>query len=281
MPETPFWQRHGATARGAALVLALLVVIPLSWLGPLDHLARDYVETGLKRALVTFAAARAANAVISVVQETTVAISPIGVGVTTSPGQILDPVNDVVEQFSTLMLVASVSLGMQHVLITVGSYVPISVLLTMALVAWAALRWRGQGEPRWLARALIVLLFVRFAVPLAALGSEAAFRLAMAEQYAEAQTSLDTTTRVLGASAPGPEPGRDEGRLERLRRWLAEKERDFGAAMAEIRDKAENLVRHVITLMALFVVQTVLLPLLFLWIVYRMFGATVGRGGRF
>lgn len=276
MSVPTLYRRNAAALRATALLLALLVVIPLTWIGPLDHLAREHVEAGLKRALVTFAAARAANAVISVIQETTVAISPIGVGVTTSPGQILDPVNDLIEQFSTLMLAASVSLGIQLVLISAGSHAAISILLTLALVAWAALRWRAQGE-RWLTRALIVLLFIRFAVPLAALGSEGAFRVVMSGQYAEAQANLDATARLLNA-APAVEGDKTEGRLERFKRWLGEKERDIGLALAEIRDKAENLVRHVVTLMALFLVQTMLLPLLFLWIVYRMFGATVGRG---
>ena len=77
--------------RRSLLGVSAVVILALAWLGPLDRVAQDYVESGLKRALITFAAARTANAVISVVQETTVAIQPLGVGVTLSPAQALDP----------------------------------------------------------------------------------------------------------------------------------------------------------------------------------------------
>ena len=41
-----------------------------SWLAPLDTPAIKQVDAGLKRALVSFAAARTLNALISVAQET-------------------------------------------------------------------------------------------------------------------------------------------------------------------------------------------------------------------
>lgn len=44
-------------------------------------------------------------------QGTEVAVEPAGVGVIFTPGQILDPVNDLLEQFSNLMLAASVAFG--------------------------------------------------------------------------------------------------------------------------------------------------------------------------
>ncbi|MCB1944024.1 MAG: hypothetical protein KDI53_18575, partial [Candidatus Accumulibacter sp.] len=84
----------------------------------------------MKRALVSFATARALNAVISVAQGTEVSMQPAGMGVVLTPGQLLDPVNDLVEQFSHLMLAASVAFGVQKVLISIGAYWVISLLLT-------------------------------------------------------------------------------------------------------------------------------------------------------
>jgi hypothetical protein len=37
----------------------------------------------------------------------------------------------------------------------------------------------------------------------------------------------------------------------------------------------ESAIGHIVTLMAIFVVQTAILPLLFLWLSYRLFGATL------
>ena len=91
-------------ARRTLLLLALLALLLGTWLAPLDKPAMQQVDAGLKRALVSFAAARALNSVISVAQGTEVSVEPLGVGVTLTPGQLLDPVNDLVEQFSNLML---------------------------------------------------------------------------------------------------------------------------------------------------------------------------------
>ena len=67
---------------------------------------------------------------ISVVQGTQVSVQPGGVGVTFTPGQALDPINDLVEQFSLLMLGASVSFGVQLALIKFGAYWAVSLMLT-------------------------------------------------------------------------------------------------------------------------------------------------------
>ena len=265
--------------RRVLLVVALAVLVPLAWLGSLDSLAREHVEAGLKRALITYATARIANAVISVLQETSVAISPMGVGVTTQPGQALDPLNDLIEQFSTLMLAASVSLGVQLVLISVGGLAGVSALVTVVLLAWTWFAWRRDpAAPRWLARLLVIALFVRFAVPLAALGSEAVFRVAMSGQYAEAQGQVQATSDSLARAAPTePEAAKPEGRLERLERWFGERKRDLQVNFAELKAKAENIVRHVIILMALFVVQTAVLPTAFMWLSFRLFTALFRR----
>ena len=140
------------------LLLAVLLVLTAAWLHPLDDAAAPEVEAGLKRALTSFAAARALNAVISVAQGTEVAVQPAGVGVTFAPGQALDPINDLVEQFSTLMLAASVSFGIQRALLGAGAHWALSLLLTVVALGWAAWHWRGHMPPGWATRVLVGLL---------------------------------------------------------------------------------------------------------------------------
>lgn len=261
--------RRGVLAAAAAAVLAL------SWWGPLDAIGREHVEAGLKRALITFASARLANAVISVLQESTVAISPGGVGITTSPGQALDPLNDLIEQFSTLMLVAAVSLGVQAMMISIGGMAAVSAALTAIVAAWAWHEWNGRHAPRWLTRFVVIALFIRFAVPLSAIASEAIFRVAMSGEYAQAQGQVDATTQVIAGSVPQPDSSRAESRLDRLQRWFFEKKQQVEINFGELKARAENAVRHVVTLMAVFVIQTLVLPLFFLWLLYRLFGLTL------
>ena len=187
---------RGATRRILAVV-ALAVLLPLAWLGTLDGWAGRNVETGLTRALATFATARAANAVISAMQGTSVDVTPLGVGVIATPGQILDPLNDLVEEFSTLMLAACVSFAIQALLMAVGASWEVSLALTVLLLGWALIAWRAAPPPRLLVRLLVILLFVRFAPALAALGSEGAFRAVMAGTYSSSQSRVEGTYRSI------------------------------------------------------------------------------------
>jgi hypothetical protein len=140
------------------VALALACAVALSWLGPLETAANAQVDAGLKRALLSFASARALNAVISLAQGTELAFQPLGMGVTVSAGQVLDPVNDLVEQFANLMLAASVAFGVQKVLLAIGAHWLVSLLFAGVALAWATFLLRRRRSPPWLTRFLVVLV---------------------------------------------------------------------------------------------------------------------------
>jgi len=81
-------------SRKWALSAVLILLVALAFQGGMDSAGRNYTEQGFKRALITYGIARGLNGVISVAQGTEVSLQPAGVGVTLTPGQILDPVND-------------------------------------------------------------------------------------------------------------------------------------------------------------------------------------------
>ena len=96
------------------VVTLLIVLCALGAVsGQVDSLSKNYIENALKNALVTIVIARSLNGVISVAQGTEVALEPGGIGVSFSVGEILDPINDMVERFSSVMLFAASSLGLQ------------------------------------------------------------------------------------------------------------------------------------------------------------------------
>lgn len=106
---------------GIALSILLVVAVVFSWTRPLDATALTEVDEGFQRALASYAIARTLNAVISVAQGTEVSLQ-VGVGATFAPGQVLDPLNDLVEQFGDWMLAASVAFGIMHVLLEISSF---------------------------------------------------------------------------------------------------------------------------------------------------------------
>ena len=209
------------SARRFAWIAFIGLLVAAAWFAPVEDAARRQVDTGLQRALASFASARALNAVISAAQGTEVAVQPAGVGVVFAPGQVLDPINDLVERFSDLMLIASVSFGVQKVLIAIGANWVVPALLTLVAAIWLLLRLRG-GEPwPWLTRLLLLVVMVRFAVPLAAIGSEQLFTHFMEAEYAASQQEIDTTSTKLGALEPAAVAQQGTGVIDRMRGWWA------------------------------------------------------------
>lgn len=213
-----------------------------------------------------FAAARALGAVVSIAQGTQVAVQPAGIGVNTAPGQALQPLDQLIDQFANVMLVASVSFGIQLLLLEVGSHWIVSVAVSAAVVTLAFLRWRNMTEGmRWLQPVLVVLLVIRFAVPVSALGSEALYRVFMADEYAKELAVINASPdKVIGLK--GAEPATDESFLQRWKSKLPDLKASYQAVLAAASDWSRTMVK----LIALFTLQTVILPLAFLWLVVRL-----------
>lgn len=267
-----------ALAGRLLLVALVLAMVAAAWMRPLEETANAQVDAGLKRALLSFASARALNAAISLAQGTEVAIQPAGVGVNFGVGQVLDPLNDLVERFADLMLTASVAFGIQKVLLEIGAHWAISAFLSLLATVWAlSLLGRGRA-PGFLSRLLLVLLLARFAVPLATIGSDAAFRHFMADDYAASQQVIDRTAG--GAARLGPSSvAEPDGLVDRVKAWMETQGSEWKARFEQLRQAVERATTHVIKLMVIFVLQTLLLPLLLLWGLYvAARGALVPRG---
>lgn len=256
------------SAKRLALAAAVAVMVAGAWLAPLDSAARQQVDAGFNRALLSFASARALNAIISVVQGTELAVEPVGVGVTFTPGQVLDPVNDLVEQFSTLMLVASVSFGIQKVLIGIGANWVISLSLSLAAIGWGFFYLRGRPVSGWLTRILVVLLMIRFAVPVVAIGSEKLFQEFMADDYSASQQIIDTTSDQLSRlNPPLAATAENQGMLGKIRGWWSQNG-DVKLRFEKLKQEAEHAIENIIRLIVIFLLQTLVIPLLLLWILY-------------
>lgn len=295
--------------RQLVLVLFAAVVLLGAWALPPDAPAEQQVEQGLHRALASFAVARTLCAVLSLAEGTAVEAAPFGIGVELTPGRILQPLNELAEQFSTLMLAASVAFGIQLFLLKIGAAWLLSVLLSAVLLVWLLLRLSGADAGGRVNRAvslgLLALLLVRFAVPLSALGSEAVFRQVLAEPQSEAIAAVERSGRELDVARPAALAGTDGSKTmgssaapssppsanppaatdsttgigslwDALRQKLPAVPHP-AAALQRMRDAADRVVDQIVRLIAIFVVQTVVLPSAFLWVLAALGRALLGR----
>ena len=285
--QTPEPQR-GRTPLLVFLVVALVVVSSVT---TVDKAAQDDYQSLFHRALITFALARTLNGVISVVQGTELALQPAGVGVTLTPGEILDPVNDLIERFSWIMLGATLSLGVQQVLLDIGLWWGTRLIVAVLALAWLALRiWKAGGDTlqQILLRALVIALFVRFAVPLALIANEAVYAQFLESRYVESTQVIESACYEIEAiNEPVTDlVGEEEpGLLDSLSRALDSTRESFNLKerVQVIRERATDVIEHLIQLSVVFILQTGILPLLFLWLLMhlakRVFGFYRPKGG--
>ena len=255
--------------------------------GLIDDTGRRYADEAFSRALITFAVARTLNGVISVAQGTEIAIEPGGVGVNFTVGQVLDPINDLVERFSAVMLVATSSLGLQNILLRMTTWWGTSLALVLAVVfTLVALWWPklDQSTLRPLAlRVLLVTVFLRFAVPILVIGSNLVFDTFLAAEQAAASQALDATRseiELINENVAMPESdAEDQSVIERLGSMLDSSldALNIGDRLNRLRDRVSNVSEHIINLIVIFLLQTIILPLVFLWLFVELLKLLAAR----
>jgi len=276
-PKPPRDRRPLATA---ALLLTLVAALS----GLLDERAVASNDRVFGRALLTLGAARALDAAVSLAQGTEIALQPAGMGMTISAGEILDPINDLLEQFSSLMLVATTSLGLQGLLLRASAWWVLSALLAAAILIRLVIVWAPERVPQgWqllLRRALVGLLVVRFALPLFALASGVIFESFLEPSRAEAVEVIEATTGdVREMERLEGEPEIDAGWMIRVSSWFAEtvETLDVEHRVEAFRERVGVVAEQVIHLLVVFALQTILLPLAFLWALPRLVGVALDR----
>jgi hypothetical protein len=277
----------GRRVRQWLLTLLLAATVILSSFTSVDRYAELEYESLFQRALITFALARTLNGVISAVQGTELALQPAGVGVTLTPGEVLDPVNDLVERFSWIMLGATLSLGVQQVLLDIGQWWALRLFVALLALLWLGYRIRRQsvgsehpdGVETVLFRVLLITLFFRFAVPLAMIANEGLYALFLESRYIESTQVIETAGAEITQAGTLPEEtipnDRDTGFFDALGRTFDNtlESLDLQRRVDVIKARAGDVIEHLIQLSVVFILQTGILPIVFLWLFLQLFRA--------
>jgi hypothetical protein len=266
--------RNGITS----FLLASLAFV--SFYGLIDDYGERYTDDSFKRALLAFGIAKGLNAAISVAQGTEIALEPAGVGVILAPGQILDPVNDLIERFSWVMLACTTSLGIQGVLLKIFSSGAFSTLVAIALAGVIFVAWKrsslSPGARRGLYRALALLVILRFCIPFMAITSEGLYRAFLASDFEASTAGLQHTTEKIDELN---EKTRELQNETRNRSWLDTLSENVNSAIdslninkriEQLENSARDVTEHTVNLIVVFTLQTILFPILFLWLALKL-----------
>jgi CBS domain containing-hemolysin-like protein len=264
------------------LLLAFFSVSKIFDSFSVDSFGERYTEEGLTRSLAAFGIAKGLNGLISVVQGTEVAVEPVGVGVILTPGQILDPVNDLIERFSWVMLICTTSLGIQSILLSIFSSFYFSIAVALTLFVLVLFIWIQPQSSAVLKnifyRLAIFLIILRFFIPLMAIASDALYKAFLEPTYIESKQQLEqsnTTIANLSDNQKINKETTDKSWFEVMSSSIDSvmESLDVDRYYEQLKVEADNLTGHIIDLIVVFTMQTILFPLIFIWLSMKLIRA--------
>ncbi len=271
--------------------ILLLLAVAVSLSESFDVKSSEQLDAAFKRSLVTFAVARGLNGLVSVVQGTEVSLTPAGVGVNFAVGEIVDPINDMVERFSWVMLMSSVSLGAQEMMLHLGKTPLFKAMFTLVALFFLLLYWKPKFRAGrwydWSLKALLLLAVLRFSVPLLVMINTFVYEQVLAEQYQRSsEVVFETSAEMKGMieeaksdqqrTKASQSPWYALDSLNINKQYEAYKER-LEAMTDRFIEKFNTAMESIIELITIFIINSIIIPLLVLWFFVYGMGSIIRR----
>ncbi len=258
------------------LSLFLLFILLISLNLGVDESAMELQDEALTRSFTAFGLAKALNAVISLLQGTELSFTPVGVGLNFSVGEVLDPFNDMVERFSWVMLFATVSLGIQKILLILSAKVFLQVFLGISIVGTLLLVWVKKLQNvqilSYMLRALLLVLLLRFSAILFVYSSQLLYTSTLQTEYEDATKviektqnkleDLETKNRVVMQSCK--DVGFFDGMSNKYEKVIDNL--NISKQLSALEQSIEEASSKIVELITIFIVQSVIFPLLYFWL---------------
>lgn len=268
---------HNGIGMNKKIVISTLLIISLllSVLRPLDKYATQYIDENIVSALLTYGAARSINAGISVVKEIEFSIS-VGAGVTASPGAALDPLDDLIERFSWVVMMAITSLGIQKLLLTIVGSQLATLILALVSFLYLIFLWKRKGAPATLlTQCVCVVLFTRFALVFVLLTNyviEQAFIDESKQQSIQNIQMSPIANDYSNITSEQENKIQEDGILDSLKRKFDAVSDSVASKMESIKlltEAVTDALEDILHLIAIFILQTIILPIALLWALYK------------
>jgi len=262
-------------------ILAIFILaIIFSLTQTIDDYGKQHIDKAFNRALITFGIAKTLNGVISVAQGTEIAVQPAGIGVNLTPGQILDPINDLVERFSWIMLASTTSLGIQKIFLNISTWPTFNYFVIVMLVTTIILTFSSTKKHihlrEFVLKLSIILIILRFAVPISGIANEHVYSLFLENKYSSAAEQLESTTNEITQLNEQQKLSQPDTKKKSV--WESAKAfyhstsemLDFDKKVNDYKEAAKESSEHIINLIAVFIFQTILIPIIFLFLMYYL-----------
>lgn len=240
-------------------------------LAPLDQRAEQALKRSLVLAGSSFATARLIDRGVAFMSE-----AEVGVGVASvKPGQLLKPLQDMAVRYADLMVLAMTSVGIQLILLEFGKILALQIFGFASIAA--GLCWL-LGPQHWRNTALLIcrnslwiLLLVRLGIPLMAYSTDLLSQQLLTPQRVAAQTELNLITAQL-ANVEQQTDTDSSGLLN----WVRQTSSKTSDIISAVKLFSDSMVERFIQLIVVYTLQTLLFPLLSLYLLWQ-FGRYLWR----
>jgi len=256
----------------ALFFTASFISIPVT-----DKLADDYFSESIKAATIAYATTRGVNAVVSVVKESHLELAPAGVGISIAAGQVLDPIDDMTERLSSVLVAAIASLGIQKIGFEISEAVSFKAIAALLLMT-VPLLWFNSSTATAVFKPLIklslLLLLLRFMLPTSALISHTLYSGWLEPGIVDAMEKLSIVSDSYNELS-NMAPEQDQGFFSSMAAGTADKIEKTRQAFSTMVENVETIISSLLNLitayLAIFVVQVLLLPLFMFWALVCLF----------
>jgi hypothetical protein len=252
----------------------------------LDTETDNYFKTAITEAGIAYATSRVINASVSVIKESKLELGPMGVGISLAVGQVLDPIDDMTERLSDVLVTAITSLGVQKLAYEISVALVPSLLATLILVLSVLIWFEHEGLAaiqKSVVRFALLLAVARFCLPLSSLANDYLHRHYFAVEIEAAKQELSIGSAEFEKLKDWTLPEADgvmgtiENNAAFLRQKSIEMKDSFRVIVSNMGTIIENLLKLTFLYVGLFIIQVLALPLLAFWLLLKIANAVFQR----
>lgn len=258
---------HKAILSIAGIAAAVLLFLsPGLKLPVLDSATDSYFREAITKGGLSYATCRVINASVSIIKESSLHMQPAGVGMSLAVGQALDPIDDMTERLSDVLVTAITSLGVQKLAYEIGVSLAPPVLSVFLLIL-SLLVWFNSDRMVFLQKTMmrfaLIIIIARFCLPISSMVNEY-----INNNYFSGE--IEEVSKKLAAGSAGFDKLKDFslpdkgflGTASFLKRKSGEFKNALAAAGNNMGDMIGNLLQLTFLYVGILLIQVVLLPLL-------------------
>jgi len=261
------------------LIATALFFSPITNIPLVDTKTDTYFNDAITKAGLAYATCRAINASVSVVKGSTLQLEPAGVGVSLAVGQVLDPIDDMTERLSSVLVTAITSLGVQKLSYEIGVTLA-PQLFAVFLLILSILVWfdndRIASLHKITTRILILIAVLRFCLPVSSIANDYIYKNYFSEQISKTNQELTVSAKIFDqfGDIAVPEATGFWGTIENSTSFIKKVSIDFKnalkASVTGMGEIIENLLKLTFLYVGIFLIQVLILPLLIFWLFIKI-----------